>query len=94
MFEPPQRNSGILGGKFLERGRIKKPDGVSYFVAPVSKVFYFCVVFFLFLFRKKNNKDFLRLVLGSLYFNKGVCGLDPGTYSLCHIMLSCSLLVP
>ena len=27
VFEPPQRNSGILGGKFLERGRIKKPDG-------------------------------------------------------------------
>ncbi|KAM9319344.1 EF-hand domain-containing family member C2 [Gastrophryne carolinensis] len=26
VFEPPQRNSGILGGKFLERGRIKKPD--------------------------------------------------------------------
>lgn len=34
VFEPPQRNSGILGGKFLERGRIKKPDGVNYFVAP------------------------------------------------------------
>jgi len=33
VFEPPQRNSGILGGKFLERGRIKKPDGVNYFVA-------------------------------------------------------------
>lgn len=25
VFEPPQRNSGIIGGKFLERGRIKKP---------------------------------------------------------------------
>ncbi|XP_073255064.1 EF-hand domain-containing family member C2-like [Porites lutea] len=34
VFEPPQRNSGILGGKFLERGRIKKPDGVNYFFAP------------------------------------------------------------
>lgn len=33
VFEPPQRNSGILGGKFLERGRIKKPDGVNYFIA-------------------------------------------------------------
>ena len=44
VFEPPQRNSGILGGKFLERGRIKKPDGVNYFVAPVSTV---CFVLFL-----------------------------------------------
>ncbi|XP_039250468.1 EF-hand domain-containing family member C2-like isoform X2 [Styela clava] len=26
VFEPPQRNSGIIGGKFLERGRIKKPS--------------------------------------------------------------------
>nr|XP_014347123.1 PREDICTED: EF-hand domain-containing family member C2 isoform X2 [Latimeria chalumnae] len=25
VFEPPQRNSGVLGGKFLERNRIKKP---------------------------------------------------------------------
>ncbi|XP_031554870.1 EF-hand domain-containing family member C2-like [Actinia tenebrosa] len=33
VFEPPQRNSGILGGKFLERGRIKKPDQDSYYVA-------------------------------------------------------------
>lgn len=33
VFEPPQRNSGILGGKFLERGRVKKPDGSSYYNA-------------------------------------------------------------
>lgn len=26
VFEPPQRNSGVIGGKFLERGRIKKPN--------------------------------------------------------------------
>ena len=36
VFEPLQRNSGILGGKFMERGRIKKPDGVNYFAAQVS----------------------------------------------------------
>ena len=40
VFEPPQRNSGILGGKFLERGRIKKPDGVNYFIAQVSYLSY------------------------------------------------------
>lgn len=40
VFEPPQRNSGILGGKFLERGRIKKPDGVNYFIAQVSDLSY------------------------------------------------------
>ena len=69
MFEPPQRNSGILGGKFLERGRIKKPDGVNYFVAPVSKVFcFFCVVFFLFLFLEKGIQmgRFFKIVSGGL----------------------------
>lgn len=40
VFEPPQRNSGILGGKFLERGRIKKTDGVNYFIAQVSDLSY------------------------------------------------------
>mmetsp|Transcript_42522 Transcript_42522/g.104726 ORF Transcript_42522/g.104726 Transcript_42522/m.104726 type:complete len:627 (+) Transcript_42522:74-1954(+) len=30
VFEPPARNSGIVGGKFLERGRVKKPDGTWY----------------------------------------------------------------
>ncbi|XP_001624761.2 EF-hand domain-containing family member C2 [Nematostella vectensis] len=33
VFEPPQRNSGILGGKFLERGSIKKPNAMSSYVA-------------------------------------------------------------
>eukprot|EP00966_Prymnesium_polylepis_P111832 2587330-Prymnesium_polylepis.1 len=26
VFEPPQKNSGIVGGKFLERCRVKKPN--------------------------------------------------------------------
>lgn len=30
VFEPPVRNSGIHGGKFLERSRIKKPDQPLY----------------------------------------------------------------
>lgn len=25
VYEPPQRNSGILGGKFLERTKVRKP---------------------------------------------------------------------
>ncbi|KAK3754025.1 hypothetical protein QZH41_020312, partial [Actinostola sp. cb2023] len=33
VFEPPQRNSGILGGKFLERRRIKKEYQNSYYTA-------------------------------------------------------------
>jgi len=36
VFEPQQRNSGILGGKFLERRRIKKANQVDYFDAQVS----------------------------------------------------------
>lgn len=31
VFEPRQRNSGILGGKFMEKGRILKPDNKSYY---------------------------------------------------------------
>ena len=31
IFEPKTRNSGIVSGKFLEKRRIKKPDGVNYY---------------------------------------------------------------
>uniref|UniRef100_A0A7S3G5F9 DM10 domain-containing protein n=1 Tax=Palpitomonas bilix TaxID=652834 RepID=A0A7S3G5F9_9EUKA len=31
LYEPPQRNSGVLGGKFLERMRVKKPDSKVYY---------------------------------------------------------------
>lgn len=33
VFEPPIRNSGIVSGKFLERGPVKKPDGESNYTA-------------------------------------------------------------
>ena len=36
VYEPPQRNSGIIGGKFIERRGIKKPDGVNYYTAQVK----------------------------------------------------------
>uniref|UniRef100_A0AAY4DGB5 EF-hand domain-containing family member C2 n=1 Tax=Denticeps clupeoides TaxID=299321 RepID=A0AAY4DGB5_9TELE len=38
VFEPPQRNSGISGGKFLERGRVKKP-GQQVFKSKMSEYF-------------------------------------------------------
>ncbi|XP_066562925.1 EF-hand domain-containing family member C2 isoform X2 [Amia ocellicauda] len=38
VFEPPQRNSGMVGGKFLERGRIKKP-GQEQFQSDLSQYF-------------------------------------------------------
>ncbi|XP_067848423.1 EF-hand domain-containing family member C2 [Heptranchias perlo] len=38
IFEPPQLNSGIPGGKFLERGRIKKP-GQELFKSELSEYF-------------------------------------------------------
>ncbi|XP_072282959.1 EF-hand domain-containing family member C2 [Pyxicephalus adspersus] len=38
VFEPPQRNSGVLGGKFLERSRVKKP-GQELFKSEMSKYF-------------------------------------------------------
>ncbi|XP_046853746.1 EF-hand domain-containing family member C2-like [Xenia sp. Carnegie-2017] len=31
VFEPTQQNSGIIGGKFMERNRIKLPDGSGYY---------------------------------------------------------------
>jgi len=30
VYEPPVRNSGVIGGKFLERGRVKKPEQPSF----------------------------------------------------------------
>jgi len=30
-FEPPQKNSGIMGGKFIKRGRVKKPNSHEYY---------------------------------------------------------------
>jgi len=31
VYEPPQKNSGIVGGKFLERCRVKKPEVQEYY---------------------------------------------------------------
>ncbi|XP_040004665.1 EF-hand domain-containing family member C2 [Xiphias gladius] len=38
VFEHPQRNSGVRGGKFLERGRVKKP-GQELFKSELSEYF-------------------------------------------------------
>uniref|UniRef100_A0A665UA69 DM10 domain-containing protein n=1 Tax=Echeneis naucrates TaxID=173247 RepID=A0A665UA69_ECHNA len=38
VFERPQRNSGVIGGKFLERGRVKKP-GQAVFKSEPSEYF-------------------------------------------------------
>lgn len=38
VFEPPQRNSGIIGGKFLERARIRKP-GQEIYKSEMSEYF-------------------------------------------------------
>ncbi len=29
IYEPPMRNSGIIGGKFLERSRVSKPGMIQ-----------------------------------------------------------------
>ena len=44
VFEPPQRNSGIIGGKFIERRRIKTPDEANYYTAQVSQRPMYCSV--------------------------------------------------
>merc|ERR1712019_196366 len=31
VFEPPQKNSGVIGGKFLERNRVKKPGSHEHY---------------------------------------------------------------
>ena len=38
VFEPPQRNSGVLGGKYLERGRVKLP-GQEIFKSELTKYY-------------------------------------------------------
>uniref|UniRef100_A0A8C2L9R5 EF-hand domain-containing family member C2 n=1 Tax=Cyprinus carpio TaxID=7962 RepID=A0A8C2L9R5_CYPCA len=38
VFEPPQRNSGVIGGKFLKRGQVKKP-GQELFKSEMSEYF-------------------------------------------------------
>ena len=38
IFEPPQRNSGIIGGKFLQRGQHKNPDTGRFFSKEDFKV--------------------------------------------------------
>jgi hypothetical protein len=38
VFEPPQRNSGVLGGKYLERGRVKLP-GQTIFKSELTKYY-------------------------------------------------------
>lgn len=40
VYEPPQRNSGIIGGKFLERNRIKLPDESGYYSSTVSRILF------------------------------------------------------
>ena len=35
IYEPPVRNSGIIGGKFLERTRVAKPSS-----SPENPIFY------------------------------------------------------
>merc|ERR1712159_745556 len=44
VFEPPQRNSGVVGGKFLERGRIKKP-GQDIFKSEMSEYYMACELY-------------------------------------------------
>ena len=38
VFEPPQRNSGVLGGKYLERGAVKLP-GQEIFKSEFTKYY-------------------------------------------------------
>ena len=38
VFEPPQRNSGVLGGKYLERGRVKL-SGQEIFKSELTKYY-------------------------------------------------------
>jgi hypothetical protein len=51
VFEPPVRNSGIVGGKFFERARVTKPGGTEAFSAqdfyvgalvPLASRYFFC----------------------------------------------------
>ena len=34
MYEPPQKNTGIIGGKFMAREKVINPDTGHYFATP------------------------------------------------------------
>lgn len=38
IFEPPIRNSGIVGGKFLERQRVYKPESEEIYTYQVRRL--------------------------------------------------------
>jgi len=38
IFEPPIRNSGIVGGKFLERQRVYKPESEEIYTFQVGRI--------------------------------------------------------
>jgi hypothetical protein len=40
IFEPPIRNSGIVGGKFLERQRVYKPESEEIYTYQVIESVY------------------------------------------------------
>lgn len=60
VFEPPQRNSGVVGGKFLEQRRQKKPSSDKYYT---SVDFHIGKRFINFLSRRPNY-----IFLSSFYY--------------------------
>lgn len=71
VYEPPQRNSGIIGGKFMERSRIKLPDDSGYYSAQdlfIDAHVDFCKHKFIItdadeyavIYIEKNNKEYVQ----------------------------------
>jgi hypothetical protein len=44
IFEPPVRNSGIIGGKFLERQRVYKPQSEEIYTYKVGWLTQLCMM--------------------------------------------------
>lgn len=63
VFEPPQRNTGVIGGKFLEQGRRKKPSGEYYQTSD----------FFIGIIKVAKFRRGDELLLTSLYYQRCRC---------------------
>jgi len=64
IFEPPQQNSGIIGGKFLERSQMKNPETGENF-APFEFVIGECVELNKYRFRLLDCDEFTRKYIAS-----------------------------
>lgn len=91
IYEPPVRNSGIIGGKFLERTRVAKPDSTmdnpqyygpqDFYIGAVIEVFKHRFVIigadqFVLKYMEEHSEQFPEMTINSLREKLGTLALD------------------